>query len=58
VVGKKNSSFFDTLMPAFLVSEILVALMAATSKVDVKSSVSETESNLWSMGEWWGAEES
>lgn len=58
VVGKKNSSFFDTLMPAFLVSEILVALMAATSKVDVKSAVSETESNLWSMGEWWGAEES
>jgi len=58
VVGKKNSSFFDTLMPAFLVSEILVALMAATSKVHVKSSVSETESNLWSMGEWWGAEES
>lgn len=57
LVGKKNSSFFDTLVPAFLVSEILVALMAATSKVDVKASVSETEKNLWSMGEWWGAEE-
>lgn len=57
LVGKQNASFFDTLVPAFLVSEILVALMAATSKVDVKASVSETEKNLWSMGEWWGAED-
>ena len=57
LVGKQNASFFDTLVPAFLVSEILVALMAATSRVDVKASVSETEKNLWSMGEWWGAEE-
>jgi len=57
LVGKQNASFFDTLVPAFLVSEILVALMAATSKIDVKASVSETEKNLWSMGEWWGAEE-
>jgi DNA-binding MurR/RpiR family transcriptional regulator len=57
LVSKKSSSFFDSLVPAFLVSEILVALMAATAKVDVKALVSDTEKKLWGMAEWWGAQE-
>ncbi|WP_410014697.1 MurR/RpiR family transcriptional regulator [Sodalis sp. C49] len=56
LVKKKTASFFDTITPAFMVSELLVALMAATSKVDVRALVSETEETLWAMGEWWSVD--
>ncbi|HEY0211850.1 MurR/RpiR family transcriptional regulator [Acerihabitans sp.] len=56
LVKKKTASFFDTLTPAFMVSELLVALMAATSKVDVRALVSQTEEKLWAMGEWWSVD--
>ncbi len=56
LVKKQTTSFFDTLTPAFLVSELLVALMAATAKVDVRASVSDTEEKLWAMGEWWSTD--
>ena len=53
LVKKQTASFFDTLTPAFLVSELLVALLAATAKVDVHALVNRTEEKLWAMGEWW-----
>ncbi|RLM28104.1 RpiR family transcriptional regulator [Brenneria alni] len=53
LVKKQTTSFFDTLTPAFLVSELLVALLAATAKVDVQGLVNSTEEKLWAMGEWW-----
>lgn len=53
LVGKQTRSFFDTLTPAFLVSELLATLMAATSKVDVRDSVIAAEEKLSAMGEWW-----
>ncbi|EHD20168.1 MULTISPECIES: MurR/RpiR family transcriptional regulator [Brenneria] len=53
LVKKQTTSFFDTLTPAFLVSELLVALLAATAKVDVQDLVNSTEEKLWAMGEWW-----
>lgn len=53
LVNKKSTSFFDSVTPAFLVSELLVALLAATSKTDVKASVNSVEEKLWAMGEWW-----
>ncbi|PWC16898.1 MurR/RpiR family transcriptional regulator [Brenneria corticis] len=53
LVKKQTASFFDTLTPAFLVSELLVALLAATAKVDVQGLVNSTEEKLWAMGEWW-----
>lgn len=53
LVGKQTTSFFDTLTPAFLVSELLATLMAATSKVDVRASVIGAEEKLSAMGEWW-----
>ena len=56
LVKKQTTSFFDTLTPAFLVSELLVALMAATARVNVRASVSETEEKLWAMGEWWSTD--
>lgn len=56
LVNKKTTAFFDTLTPALMVSELLVALMAATSKVDVRRLVSQTEEKLWAMGEWWSAQ--
>lgn len=54
LVPNKGPSFFDTLLPAFLVAEILVALMAATSKINIKSQIADTEDKLWGVGEWWG----
>jgi DNA-binding MurR/RpiR family transcriptional regulator len=53
LVNKQTTSFFDTLTPAFLVSELLATLMAATARVDVRACVTETEEKLWAMGEWW-----
>lgn len=53
LVKKQTASFFDTVTPAFLVSELLVALLAATAKVDVHALVNGTEEKLWAMGEWW-----
>jgi DNA-binding MurR/RpiR family transcriptional regulator len=47
------TSFFDAMTPAFLVSELLATLMAATAKVDVRACVTDTEEKLWLMGEWW-----
>ncbi|TQK13316.1 RpiR family transcriptional regulator [Herbaspirillum sp. SJZ130] len=54
LVPNKGPSFFDTLLPAFLVAEILVALMAATSRINIKSQIADTEKKLWGVGEWWG----
>ncbi|MFP9229011.1 MurR/RpiR family transcriptional regulator [Pectobacterium cacticida] len=53
LVKKQTTSFFDTITPAFLVSELLVALLAASAKVNVRESVNRTEDTLWEMGEWW-----
>lgn len=44
-------AFFDTVIPAILVSEILVALLSAAAK-DVKATVSESERRLLDIGEW------
>ncbi|MEA9391903.1 MurR/RpiR family transcriptional regulator [Acerihabitans sp. TG2] len=56
LVKKKTTAFFDTLTPAFLVSELLVALLAAIAKGDVRTLVSQTEEKLWAMGEWWSVD--
>ncbi len=56
VVPNKGPSFFDTLLPAFLVAEILAALMAATARIDIKSQIADTEKKLWGVGEWWGTQ--
>lgn len=53
IVKNQTPSFYDTVVPAMLVSEILVALMSATSKKDVEALVTETEEQLLSLGEWW-----
>ncbi len=56
IVPNKGASFFDTLLPAFLVAEILAALMAATAKINIKSQIADTERKLWGVGEWWGSQ--
>ncbi|TKI06059.1 MurR/RpiR family transcriptional regulator [Martelella alba] len=53
LVQKSSTSFFDILTPAFFVSELLVALLAASSRQDVRKLVNNTEEKLWAMGEWW-----
>lgn len=53
IVKKKTTSFFDTITPALLVSELLVALFAANARVDIQSAVKKTEEQLWAAGEWW-----
>lgn len=53
LVHKHTTSFFDMLTPAFLVAELLVALLAASSRQDVRKLVNNTEEKLWAMGEWW-----
>jgi len=53
LVNKQTTSFFDTLTPAFLVSELLGTLLATMSKLDVRESVAKTEKKLWKIGEWW-----
>jgi DNA-binding MurR/RpiR family transcriptional regulator len=52
VVKKETNSFFDTLTPALLVTEILIALLAANTKGDVRSKVRQTEEKIWALGEW------
>ena len=52
LVNKSTPSFFDTITPALFASEVLVALLAATSKQDVRLTVTQTEEKLWSMEEW------
>ncbi|KEA52911.1 RpiR family transcriptional regulator [Mangrovibacter sp. MFB070] len=54
LVKKKTTSFFDTITPALLVCELLVALFAANARVDIQSCVKNTEEQLWATGEWWG----
>jgi DNA-binding MurR/RpiR family transcriptional regulator len=56
LVRNKTSSFFDTIVPAVLVSEILVMLLSAESDVDVESLVSSAEEKLIGLGEWWDVE--
>lgn len=56
LVQKQTTSFFDAMTPAFLVSELLATLMAATAKVDVRACVTDTEEKLWLLGEWWSHE--
>lgn len=53
LVNKTTTSFFDSLTPAFLVTEILIALFAANARVDVHAAVKKTEQQLWEVGEWW-----
>jgi DNA-binding MurR/RpiR family transcriptional regulator len=53
LVRNKTSSFFDTIVPAMLASEILVALLSAGSKQKVEQLVSEAEETLMGLGEWW-----
>jgi hypothetical protein len=52
IVPNKGASFFDTLLPAFLVAEILAALMAATAKINIKSQIADTRENsgAWANG--------
>jgi DNA-binding MurR/RpiR family transcriptional regulator len=56
LVKNKTSSFFDTIVPAMLVSEILVMLLSAESNLDVESLVSSAEQKLIGLGEWWEVE--
>ena len=53
IVKNQSPSFFDTVVPAMLVSEILVALMSANSKPDIETAVTQAEEKLISLGEWW-----
>jgi DNA-binding MurR/RpiR family transcriptional regulator len=53
IVRNQTPSFYDTIVPAMLVSEILVALMFAASKPDIEAAVTTTEEKLLSLGEWW-----
>lgn len=53
IVKNQSPSFFDTVVPAMLVSEILVALMSAVAKPDIESAVTKAEEKLISLGEWW-----
>ncbi|MFM2478668.1 MurR/RpiR family transcriptional regulator [Celerinatantimonas sp. MCCC 1A17872] len=52
LVKKETNSFFDTLTPALMVTEILIALLAANTKGDVRSQVKGTEEKIWALGEW------
>lgn len=53
IVKNQTPSFYDTVVPAMLVSEMLVALMSAHSNQDAEASVTQTEEKLLSLGEWW-----
>lgn len=53
VRNQTTSSFFDTIVPAMLVSEILVALLSTGSRQKVESLVSQAEETLTGLGEWW-----
>lgn len=53
IVKNQTPSFYDTVVPAMLVSEILVALMSATSSQNIEAAVTHTEEKLLSLGEWW-----
>lgn len=53
VVKNQTPAFYDTIVPAMLVSEILVALMSAASRQSIETSVTQTEERLLSLGEWW-----
>jgi DNA-binding MurR/RpiR family transcriptional regulator len=53
IVKNQTPSFYDTIVPAMLVSEILVALMSASSSQNTEASVTHTEEQLLSLGEWW-----
>lgn len=53
IVKNQSPSFFDTIVPALLVSEILVALMSANTKPDIETAVTRAEEKLVSLGEWW-----
>jgi DNA-binding MurR/RpiR family transcriptional regulator len=53
VVGTASPSFFDTITPAFAVSEILVALLAARVGPEVTALIENTESQLRDSGIFW-----
>lgn len=53
LVKTTTTSFFDSLTPAFLVTELLIALFAANARINVHSAVKKTEEQLWEVGEWW-----
>jgi DNA-binding MurR/RpiR family transcriptional regulator len=53
IVRNQSPSFFDSIVPAMLVSEILVALMSATVRPDIETAVTKAEEKLLSLGEWW-----
>jgi len=52
LVRNDTSSFFDTIVPALLVSEILIALLSSASKADIEGRISTAEAQLVGLGEW------
>lgn len=53
LAGNAAPSFFDTVVPAMLVSELLIALLSATAKANAQEAVSQSEQQLLALGEWW-----
>lgn len=53
LVGNGTSSFFDTIVPALLVTEILIALLATDPKANAEARVSASEDQLTGLDEWW-----
>lgn len=53
LVGNGTSSFFDTIVPALLVTEILIALLATDPKASAEARVSASEDQLTGLDEWW-----
>ncbi|MCY0386487.1 MurR/RpiR family transcriptional regulator [Robbsia sp. Bb-Pol-6] len=53
LVGNGTASFFDTIVPALLVTEILIALLATDPKTDTEARVSASEAQLTGLDEWW-----
>lgn len=53
VVETASPSFFDTITPAFAVSEILVALLAARVGPEVTALIESTEAQLRDSGSFW-----
>lgn len=52
-VETASPSFFDTIAPAFVLSEILVALLAAHADAGATKRIREYESDLVSLGAFW-----
>lgn len=53
LVRNDTSSFFDTIVPALLVTEILIALLATDPNADAEARVAAAENELTGLDEWW-----